>query len=168
MIKRGQVPGLSVRDVSERTDRVYPDGIIPAFHYCDDWRKVEVDGWFPLWESKPKIAHIDLVRYTPTLDEPQVEKVNDFLKRGGSLALGVLPNVNDGYSDTLLKTLETNLKNSLEKMNESGVDLDLIRTNALVSTQCGLSGASPTLCREIHEESLKFQDIFFHTLDGIE
>ncbi|MHA2025496.1 MAG: hypothetical protein ACW98U_06300 [Candidatus Thorarchaeota archaeon] len=168
MIKRGQTPGLSVRNVIERTDRIYPDETIPAFHYCDDWRKVVVDDWYPLWESQSKIAHIDLVRYPPKLDQPQVEKVNEFLKRGGGFALGVLPNVDDGYSDPVLKTLETNLQESLINLNESGVDLDLVRTNAMVSTQCGLSGASPQLCREIHEESLKFQDIFFHILDSVQ
>ena len=168
MIKRDQVSGLDVKDIIERTDHVYPKEIIPAFHYCDDWRKVEVEGWYPLWESRPKIAHIDLVRYPPTLDQPQVEKVNEFLKRGGSFALGVLPNVDDGYSDPVIKTLETNLQESLTNLNESGVDMGLVRTNTMVSTQCGLSGASPALCREIHEESLKFQDIFFRILDRVQ
>lgn len=167
MIKRGQVPGLSVKDIIERTDRVFPDDVIPAFHYCDDWRKVEVDGWFPLWESRPKITHIDLVRYKPELDLSQTEKVNEFLKRGGGFALGVLPNIDDSYSDPLLKTLETNLKGSLELLRDSGVDMDLMGTSTMISTQCGLSGASPTLCREIHEKSPQFQDIFFQTLDNV-
>ena len=168
MIGRDLVPGLTVREIIERTDRIYPDGVIPAFHYCDDWRQVEVDGWYPLWESKPKITHIDLVRYSPELDQTQAEKVNDFLKKGGGLALGVLPNVDDGYSDPLLKTLETNLNDSFKRLNESGVDIGLLRTSTMISTQCGLSGASPALCREIHAESLQFQEIFFQTLDRIQ
>ena len=142
--------------------------MIPAFHYCDDWRDVKVDDWYPLWESRTKIAHIDLVRYSPELDQTQAEKVNEFLKRGGGLALGVLPNVDDSYSDPLLKTLENNLNDSFQRLNESGVDMDILRNNAMISTQCGLSGASPALCREIHEESPQFQDIFFLTLDKIQ
>ncbi|MHA1943354.1 MAG: hypothetical protein ACW96M_03060 [Candidatus Thorarchaeota archaeon] len=168
MIGRDLVPGLTVEEIIERTDRIYPNGVIPAFHYCDDWRAVKVDDWYPLWESRPKIAHIDLVRYLPELDQTQAEKVNEFLKRGGGLALGVLPNVDDSYSDPLLKTLENNLNDSLKRLNESGVDMDLLRKSAMISTQCGLSGASPALCREIHEESPQFQDIFFLNLDKIQ
>lgn len=168
MIRRNLVPGLTVKEIIERTDHIYPDEVIPAFHYCDDWRKVEVDGWYPIWESQPKIAHIDLVRYSPELDQTQAEKVNEFLKKGGGLALGVLPNIDDGYTDPLLKTLETNLENSLKRLNESGVDMTLLRTRTLISTQCGLSGASPALCREIHEKSLQFQDIFLQTMDRIQ
>lgn len=168
IIGRNLVPGLTVREIIERTDSIYPDDVLPAFHYCDDWRHVEVDGWYPLWESRPKIAHIDLVRYSPELDQVQAKKINKFLKRGGGLALGVLPNVDDGYSAPLLKTLETNLNDSFKRLNDSGVDIDLLRNSAMISTQCGLSGASPALCREIHEESPQFQDIFFQTLDRIQ
>ncbi|MFW9981643.1 MAG: hypothetical protein ACFFE3_06990, partial [Candidatus Thorarchaeota archaeon] len=163
MIRRDQVPRLTVEEIIDKTDRIYPENVIPAFHYCDDWRQVEVDGWYPLWESPLKIIHIDLVRYSPELDQTQSEKMNEFLKRGGGFALGVLPNVDDGYSAPVLETLESNLRNCLILLSESGVDMDRIRTNSMLSTQCGLSGASPTLCREIHEKSSQFHDIFFQT-----
>jgi hypothetical protein len=165
MIRRKQVPGLSVREVIERTEKVFPENVIPAFHYCDDWRKVEIDGWYPLWESNSKIAHIDLVRYPPKLDSTQTEKVNEFLKNGGGLALGALPNVDDGYSKSVIETLKDNLRESLRNMNETGINMELLGTNTMVSTQCGLSGASPELCKDIHEKSLQFQDIFFSILE---
>jgi hypothetical protein len=167
MIKRNQVPGLSVEEIIERTDRIYPDSVIPAYHYCDDWRQVELDGWYPLWESKLKITHIDLVRYSPELEQIQTEKINEFLKRGGGLVLGVLPNDDDSYVAPVLETLESNLYGRLKLLSESGVDMDRIKTNTMISTQCGLSGASSTLCKEIHEKSPRFQDIFFQTLDKI-
>jgi hypothetical protein len=147
---------------------VFPKRVIPAFHYCDDWRGIEVDGWYPLWESRPKIAHIDLVRYPPKLESTQIEKVNEFLRSGGGLALGVLPNVDDGYSNPVLETLEANLRDSLRNMSESGIDMELISTNTMISTQCGLSGASPELCKDIHEKSSQFQDIFFSILKEVQ
>jgi hypothetical protein len=167
-VSKGLVPNLNIKEIIERTDSVFPDDVIPAFHYCDDWREVEVDGWYPLWESRPKIAHIDLVRDPPTLDQAQVEKVNGFLKGGGGLALGILPNVDDGYSSPLLETLETNLRECFMIMNDRGIDMELVRTNSMVSTQCGLSGASSDFCREIHETSHEFRNIFFLVLDGIQ
>ncbi len=166
MIKEGQVPGLTLKEIVLKTDSVYPANIIPAFHYCDDWRLLDFDGWYPLWESKPKIAHIDLVRYPPDVSQEQADKMNEFMKLGGGIALGALPNVDDSYSKSILETLEINLIQSFQLLRASGVDLDLVKRNAMVSTQCGLSGASPGLSRKVHEESSKFQEIFLHTIEA--
>jgi hypothetical protein len=166
MIKQGQVPGLTLKELIKKTDGVYPVSVIPAFHYCDDWRRLDFDGWYPLWESKPKLAHIDVVRYPPDVKQEQASKMNEFMKHGGGLALGALPNVDDSYSKSILETLEINLNQSFHLLKESGVDMDLVKRNTMVSTQCGLSGASPELSRRIHEESSKFQEIFLQTLES--
>jgi hypothetical protein len=91
--------------------------------------------------------------------------MNEFMQHGGGLALGVLPNVDDSYSQSILETLEINLNQSFLLLKESGVDLDLLERNTMVSTQCGLSGASPELSRKIHEESPNFHEIFLQTLE---
>ena len=165
MINQGQVPGLTLKELIQKTDGIYPEGVIPAFHYCDDWRLLGFDGWYPLWESKPKLAHIDVVRYPPEVNQEQAEKMNEFMKHGGGFALGALPNVDDSYTKSILETLETNLTQSFQLLKESGVDMNLVEKNTMVSTQCGLSGASPELSRKIHEESSKFHDIFLQTLE---
>ena len=165
IVNQGQAPGLTLRDIIQKTDSVYPDSVIPAFHYCDDWRQMEFDGWYPLWESKPKLAHLDVVRYPPEVSQEQAEKMNVFMKKGGGFALGVLPNVDDSYSKSILETLQSNLKQSVRFLNDSGVDLNLVKKNTMISTQCGLSGASPELSRKIHEESSKFQEIFLEALE---
>ncbi|MHA3964773.1 MAG: hypothetical protein AM325_014680 [Candidatus Thorarchaeota archaeon SMTZ1-45] len=168
MISQGLNIGLSPREIIQKTDSIYPSSVIPAFHYCDDWRQLEFDGWYPLWDSKPKLTHIDVVRYPPEVNQDQVEKINSFLKRGGGFALGALPNVDDSYSRPIIETLQINLSQSMRLFSENGVDLDLVKRNTMVSTQCGLSGASPGLSRRIHNESSKFQEIFFLTLEGSE
>ena len=99
------------------------------------------------------------------MNPEQAEKMNEFMKHGGGLALGALPNVDDSYSKSILETLETNLNQSFRLLKESGVDLDLVEKNTLVSTQCGLSGASPELSRNIHDESSKFQEVFLQVLE---
>ena len=166
MIAQDQSLGLTLIDIIQKTDSVYPDTVIPAFHYCDDWRQLEFDGWYPLWESKPKIVHIDVARYPPEVSTGQAERINSFMKLGGGIALGVLPNVDDSYSKSIAETLQTNLTQCARLLEDSGVDLDLVKRNTMISTQCGLSGASPQLSREIHEESSKFQDIFLQILES--
>ncbi|MGY5859652.1 MAG: hypothetical protein RTU63_09800 [Candidatus Thorarchaeota archaeon] len=160
MIESGKVTDLTFEQIIEKTDGIYPDGVIPAFHFCDDWRALKKDEWYPLWESRSKLAHIDVVRYPPEVDAEQAEKMNKFMEKGGGLALGVLPNVDDGFSDTVLDTLRVNLKHIFEAFANSGVSLELVQHNSMISTQCGLSGASPKLTREIHEISGEFPAIF--------
>ncbi len=165
-IKKEKVLGLTLDDIVQKTDDVYPDSVIPAYHYCDDWRQLVLDGWYPLWDSKPKLAHIDVIRYLPEVDEEQAERMNLFMKRGGGLALGALPNTDDSFSMPILETLQFNLAQSFRCLNDSGVDLELLKRNAMVSTQCGLSGASSELSKKIHEESSKFREIFLQTIES--
>ncbi len=167
MIETGQASDVSLEQVFGKTDTIYPSGVVPAFHYCGDWRELRKDDWFLLWNSSPKLAHIDVLRYPPDIDEEQAEKVNDFMKRGGGLALGLLPNVDEGYTCSVLETLRVSLATTLGKMIRSGIDIDLVERNTMLSTQCGLSGASVSLTREIHEQSAYFRSEFTDVLERL-
>ncbi len=160
MIENGQVTDLTLEQIIEKTDGIFPESVIPAFHFCDDWRSLKRDSWYPLWESRPKLAHIDVVRYPPEVESEQAEKMNSFMKNGGGFALGVMPNVDDGFTQPILDTLRSNLEKVFQAFVKSGVDLELVERNSMISTQCGLSGASPKLTREIHEVSGDFHSIF--------
>ena len=157
---RNELPDLELQDIMRMTEAIYPAGIIPAYHYCDDWTKLVDDGHHVLWESAPKIAHIDLVSYPPHIDSEQAEKLNRFLESGGGLAMGILPNIDDGYSDSIVNTLKKSLITNLDLFSKSGVSLDLISNHSMISTQCGLSRASEKLTREIHEQCINSQEIF--------
>jgi hypothetical protein len=165
MIDDGQVKDMTLDRIIERTDSVYPTGVIPAYHYCDDWRELKKDDWYIFWDGMPKIVHIDLVRYPLKISIQHAEKMNEFMRRGGGIALGVLPNFDDGYSRPLLETLETNLTTTIGMMMECGIDVELVKRNSMISTQCGLSGASIELTREIHEQSFKFRSKFIDILE---
>jgi hypothetical protein len=167
MIETRQVTDISLEQIVKKTDDIYPLGVIPAYHYCDDWRELKSEEWYILWESKPKLAHIDLVRYPPDITSEQAEKMNEFMKKGGGLALGVLPNIDDAYSSPVLETLSQNLTSALTKLIHNGVDINYIRRNTMISTQCGLSGASIHLTREIHEQSNHFKEKFLDILERI-
>ena len=160
MIESGNARDLSFKQVIEETDGIYPIRVIPAYHYCDDWRILEHNGWFPLWESKPKLVHIDVNRYPPKIASEHAEKINEFLRKGGGLALGVLPNIDDAYEKPILVTLKEGLSKVIDLFQKSGIDMDSLRDNSMVSTQCGLSGASIELTRKIHELSLEFKNVF--------
>lgn len=164
LIDSGQAGNLTVKHVVQSTDNLYPDGIIPAYHYCDDWRDLERDGWYILWDSRPKIMHIDLVSYKPILETEQAEKINQFFEKGGGLALGVLPNIDDGFSDSVIEVLKRNLGSAVANFVKSGVSIELLGKASMISTQCGLSRASSKLTREIHSSSHMFPEIFVEAL----
>ncbi len=151
---------LSLAEILRSTERIYPSDTIPAYHYCDDWRELTINGKHLLWDADVKIAHIDLVSYPPEIDNEQAERLNKFIERGGALAVGVLPNVDDSYTTSVLSTLEHNLSQVTKTFQESGVSIDLLSENSMVSTQCGLSRASTKLTREIHKMSHEFSTIF--------
>ncbi len=159
IIDKEDKSGLTVRQIVRETESVFPPRTIPSYHYCEDWRTLEYDGTHLLWETSPKIVHIDVLTYPPMISEKQSEKINRFLERGGAVALGVLPNTNDGYDRPVRQLLERNLTSALRLFADSGVDVSLLADNVLISTQCGLSRASPELVREIHHTSECFPEV---------
>ncbi len=165
LIDQQKAPDLYLQEMIARTDSIFPDDVIPAYHYCDDWRELEVNGWHALWDSRPKILHLDMLRYPPKVNPEQAEKVNRFLSRGGGIALGVLPNLDDSFTKPVLDTFRDNLSSALEMLDTSGVDIGRLARNAMVSTQCGLSGAGIELTREIHAKTSEFTSTFLELVE---
>jgi hypothetical protein len=155
---------LSIQEIQRATESIYPKGVIPAYHYCDDWRRLTLGDKYLLWESNPKIVHIDVLRYPPILESEQAEEINQFIERGGGLALGVLPNTDDDFSDSIMNLLREGLEKTTEAFARSGVSIELLQENAMISTQCGLSHLSSGLAEQLHRESHKFPAAFRKTI----
>jgi hypothetical protein len=169
IINRGDVFNLNLKEIVRVTDQLYPEGVIPSFHYCDDWRKLNFDEWHAIWSSRPKIAHLDVLAHPPKIGDEQAEIVNRFLETGGGIALGVLPNRDDVFEGKILDLLRKNLLSTIQDFTNNGVSIDLLRPRCMVSTQCGLYAASESLSRNIHLESVQFSRIYnevFSQLDA--
>ncbi len=160
MIQSNKIGDLEVWELARATEGVYPEEAIPAYHYCDDWRRLQFGDDYFLWDSKAKIVHIDVLRYPPHLESEQSEAINHFIERGGGFALGVIPNNDEGFFDSVIELLRKGLKSTLQAFTDSGVSIELIAENSMVSTQCGLSGLSNALTERIHAESRKFKGVF--------
>ncbi len=160
IINKGDVSNLTLKHIMKVTDQIYPSDVIPGFHYCDDWRRLGFDEWHAIWSSKPKIAHLDVLAHPPEIDKGQAELINKFLEDGGGIALGVLPNRDDSLNGQISEVLHHNLIAALIAFQESGVSLDLLRPRCMISTQCGLYGASELLSKSIHFESSHFPAIY--------
>jgi len=152
--------GLSLSEIWTATESVFPQDVIPAYHYCHDWRRIGDGDSHPVFEGESLIFHIDLLSYPPSVESTLAEMMNKFMEKGGGLALGVIPNTDDSLEGNLMTAVQTNLTSTMEKFTESGVDLNLLSRNAMISTVCGLSGASKKMTREIHHRSREFTELF--------
>ncbi len=150
---------MSLQNIMQATDSIYPDDVIPAYHYCDDWRQLSQDSWYALWQSRLKIVHVDLITYPPRIDRTQADAIMSFLQHGGGLALGVLPRSDSMYQGAVLDELYTRLTRVFSEFNESGIDTDLVAERSMISTQCGIPRVSTLLAREIHEASVHYPDV---------
>ncbi|MGV9104052.1 MAG: hypothetical protein ACOC3C_08055 [Candidatus Thorarchaeota archaeon] len=159
--------GLPLSEIWRLTESVFPDGIIPAYHYCHDWRKIGEASQHPVFTGRPLLFHVDLLSYPPTVEQQLAERMNTFMERGGGLALGVIPNTDDSFQGNLIPTVRENLRSSIGKFLESGVELGLLRRNAMISTVCGLSGASKKLTRQIHRRSKEFPALFEDVVSAV-
>ncbi|MFW9955442.1 MAG: hypothetical protein ACFFD3_12885 [Candidatus Thorarchaeota archaeon] len=159
LIETGKAPGLTPTHVMSATDNIIPKAVTPIYHYCYDWRTLNSNGRHLLWESRPKILHLDMISYPPRIDNEQAELANKFLATGGGIALGILPNTDSAYSDSVKDTIEINGEKTLSLLQSSGVDMELLEGQFMVSTQCGLSGASSQLSKQIHENDSIFTEI---------
>ncbi|MGQ4871194.1 MAG: hypothetical protein ACP6IT_05095 [Candidatus Thorarchaeota archaeon] len=160
LAERNSSTGLTAAQIVRETESVFPAGAIPAYHYCEDWRALQDGEKHLLWDTETKIVHIDVVRYSPEIDGEQAERMNRFMERGGGLALGVLPNVDEGYSKPVIETLTENLHRVIALLENAGVDISLLAKNTMISTQCGLSRATTELVRQIHARSAEFPIVF--------
>ncbi len=162
----GNVPGLTAKHIMDVTESLFPNNVIPAYHYCYDWRVLKENGRHLIWQGKPKIAHLDMIMYPPDVDAEQAELINTFLLKGGAIALGVLPNIDSAYDRPVLEYFKESLHRTLSTLSNSGVSLEILEESMMVSTQCGLSGASPQLAREIHENDKKYPLIVRETFQS--
>ncbi|MBD3160345.1 MAG: hypothetical protein GF309_16315 [Candidatus Lokiarchaeota archaeon] len=158
--------GLSLSEIWAATESVFPHEIIPAYHYCHDWRSIGEEDSHPIFESDPLIFHMDLLSYPPSVGSTLAEMMNGFMKKGGGLALGLIPNTDDSLKGNLMAVVQENLESTMEKFSKSGVDLDLLSRNAMISTVCGLSGASKKMTREIHHRSREFPNLFVDVISS--
>jgi hypothetical protein len=155
-IRRGTLQEFGMKDLADSVDKTYHEDVIPAYHFCGDWRVAKLDQTYLLWDGIPKIIHIDMINYPPKISDQHAQKINHFLENGGALALGVIPNIDDGIKQSVLEDLRSNLQRSIDLFQRAGVDTDLLISECMISTQCGLSGASRSLTREIHQLSEEY------------
>jgi len=68
------------------------------------------------------------------------KEISSFLERGGSIAWGLVPNMEDQIAKESVGTLLQRFEGALEKLSHKGLDIDLVLERSLITPQCGLGG----------------------------
>jgi methionine synthase II (cobalamin-independent) len=86
--------------------------------------------------------------YTIALYPDEVER---FIRRGGALAWGIIPNNEDGMREESVDSLIRRTEQSFEMLTEKGIDKDALLRSSIITPECGLGTVEVPLSARILE-----------------
>jgi len=125
---------ISQRQVVEWINEVL-DGVdaVKGLHCCGN------TDWPLVLSTNIDVLSFDAYNYAHTVSLFPKE-VTVFLERGGSIAWGLIPNMEDQIAKETVGTLLKRFEDYMDMLFRKGMDLDLILERSLITPQCGLGG----------------------------
>jgi len=104
--------------------------------------------WPTIMSTSIDVLSLDAYDYghTISLYPRDVEK---FLARGGSIAWGLIPNLEETFVNETVESLISRGVECVNSLVNKGIDQDLLITRSLVTPQCGLSGVDEEVSSRI-------------------
>jgi len=136
---------ISQRQVVEWTDEVL-EGVdaVKAMHCCGN------TDWPLLLSTSIDMLSFDAYNYAHTVSLFPKE-VSAFLDRGGSIAWGLIPNMEDQIAKETVGTLLKRFESYMDLLYRKGMDLDLVLERSLITPQCGLGGLDEAKAERVLE-----------------
>ncbi len=98
--------------------------------------------WSLLLETSVDVISFDAYNYAENL-ALFADNVKHFLDRGGVLAWGIVPTVEEQIARETVESLVTRLDAAVALLVKKGIDRDLLYERALITPACGLGTISP-------------------------
>ena len=98
--------------------------------------------WSLLLETSVDVISFDAYTYAENL-ALFADHVKRFLNRGGALAWGIVPTVEEQIASETVDTLLLRLDSAIGLLVKKGIDRDLLYERALITPACGLGPISP-------------------------
>jgi methionine synthase II (cobalamin-independent) len=111
------------------------DGI-KGLHCCGN------TNWSVILDTTVDILSFDAYKYASSLSTHS-DKVKSFLKRGGGIAWGIVPNDEEALSKESLSSLRDRLEEAMAPFARDGVKFRQVIAQGLITPSCGLEGLSP-------------------------
>lgn len=122
---------------------VHGMGAMTGVHCCD-----AID-WSILFESSVKVVNFDAYNYFSSM-LPFIAPLKDFLKRGGLLAWGVVPTLDDLVLDEDRDSLLAILDREWKELTKRGVSRKLLFRNCIIAPACGTGLLDVDLAEKIY------------------
>jgi hypothetical protein len=97
--------------------------------------------WGMLLKANIDILSIDAYQYGENL-AMYPEELSEFLRKGGSIAWGIVPNTDATVRSETAWSLAEKLEGIFDKIEGKGIDRKRLAKHSLLTPQCGLSGLS--------------------------
>jgi hypothetical protein len=130
-VTREDVVGL----LSEVIEAVHADDAIAGIHCCGNTE------WSILMDAGVDIVNFDAFEYGETI-AMYPDAVKKHLEKGGMLAWGIIP-TSKAIREQTVDTLESKFESVMENLATQGIDLQMIREQALITPSCGTGSMEP-------------------------
>jgi methionine synthase II (cobalamin-independent) len=121
-----------VRDLEEILSSLH---CLTGTHCCGN------TDWGMLLQTSVNIISFDAYNYAENL-ALFADEVKRFLERGGVLAWGIVPTVEEQIASETVESLEARLDAAMQLLVKKGIDRDLVWERALITPACGLGTVS--------------------------
>ena len=137
-----------VQILDEVFDAIHAEGALAGVHCCAN------TDWSVLLETQVDLLNLDAYGYLDNIAlYPQ--ELSDFLKRGGRVAWGSIPNQEDIWTATpagLAERLQTGIQDLTTRASAKGLAIDdSLLADALLTPSCGLGSTNEDLAERVLE-----------------
>jgi hypothetical protein len=130
-VTREEVVGL----LSEVIDAVHADDALAGIHCCGNTE------WSILIDAGVDIVNFDAFEYGETI-AMYPDAVKKHLEKGGMLAWGIIPTSN-AIREQTVDGLESKFESVMDNLAAQGIDIQLIREQAMITPTCGTGSMEP-------------------------
>jgi methionine synthase II (cobalamin-independent) len=106
--------------------------------------------WTILTETSTDIISFDAYNYASSL-ALYPEEIRQFVKRGGAIAWGIVPNTNKGVEEETASSLKDRLEATVAPFTRDGLDFRTILRQSLITPSCGMAYMSEDAAEKLLE-----------------
>ena len=130
-VTREEVVGL----LSEVIEAVHADDALAGIHCCGNTE------WSILIDAGVDIVNFDAFEYGETI-AMYPDAVKRHFEKGGMLAWGIIP-TSTAIREQTVDTLEARFEGVMDNLAAQGIDIQLIREQAIITPSCGTGSMEP-------------------------
>ena len=130
-VTREEVVGL----LSEVIEAVHADDALAGIHCCGNTE------WSILIDAGVDIVNFDAFEYGETI-AMYPDAVKRHFEKGGMLAWGIIP-TSTAIREQTVDTLEAKFEGVMDNLAAQGIDIQLIREQAIITPSCGTGSMEP-------------------------